>query len=56
MQNPDPLIPLQEVRADYLAAGLDRLHRDYGSISRHVSAGLGVDARTTARIRARLPQ
>ncbi|MEK2478347.1 tyrosine-protein phosphatase [Streptomyces noursei] len=54
MQNPDLLIPLQEVRTGYLAAGLDRLQRDYGGIPRYLSAGLGVDARTTARIRAQL--
>ncbi|MGG2460832.1 tyrosine-protein phosphatase [Streptomyces sp. RGM 3693] len=54
MQDPDLLIPLQEVRTGYLTAGLDRLHRDYGSIPRYLTAGLGVDARTTARIRAQL--
>ncbi|MFE3776288.1 tyrosine-protein phosphatase [Streptomyces sp. NPDC057579] len=54
MQDPDLLIPLQEVRTAYLTAGLDRLHRDYGSIPRYLATGLGVDARTTARIRALL--
>ncbi|ANZ14344.1 protein tyrosine/serine phosphatase [Streptomyces noursei ATCC 11455] len=54
MQNPDLLIPLQEVRTGYLATGLDRLQRDYGGLPRYLSAGLGVDARTAARIRAQL--
>ncbi|WEB38693.1 tyrosine-protein phosphatase [Streptomyces yunnanensis] len=54
MQNPDLLIPLQEVRTGYLAAGLTRLQRDYGGIPRYLSAGLGVDAHTAARIRAQL--
>ncbi|MEU5304897.1 tyrosine-protein phosphatase [Streptomyces noursei] len=54
MQNPDLLIPLQEVRTGYLANGLDRLQRDYGGLPRYLSAGLGVDARTAARIRAQL--
>ncbi|AIA07853.1 tyrosine-protein phosphatase [Streptomyces noursei] len=54
MQDPDLLIPLQEVRTAYLSSGLDRLHRDYGSIPRYLATGLGVDAKTTARIRALL--
>ncbi|MCK7627109.1 tyrosine-protein phosphatase [Streptomyces sp. RS10V-4] len=54
MQDPDLLIPLQEVRTGYLGAGLDRLRRDYGGIPRYLTAGLGLDTATLARIRARL--
>ncbi|WP_307804868.1 tyrosine-protein phosphatase [Streptomyces sp. VRA16 Mangrove soil] len=54
MQNPDLLIPVQEVRVEYLAAALDQVHDDYGSLGRYVREGLGVDRRTVARLRARL--
>ncbi|NEB82367.1 tyrosine-protein phosphatase, partial [Streptomyces sp. SID14478] len=54
MQNPDLLIPLQEVRTEYLAAALDQVRRDYGSLGRYVAEGLRVDRRTAALLHARL--
>ncbi|MFI7340657.1 tyrosine-protein phosphatase [Streptomyces sp. NPDC050085] len=54
MQNPDLLIPLQEVRTEYLSAALDQVRHDYGSLGRYATDGLGVDRRTAALLRARL--
>ncbi|MEU3062229.1 tyrosine-protein phosphatase [Streptomyces subrutilus] len=54
MQNPDLLIPLQEVRTDYLAAATDRMEADYGGFYRYLTEGLGLDLRTLARLRARM--
>ncbi|QNS06819.1 tyrosine-protein phosphatase [Streptomyces xanthii] len=54
MENPDLLIPVQEVRAEYLAAGLDQVRADFGSLERYVSLGLGLDRRDVALLRARL--
>ncbi|MEW2359110.1 tyrosine-protein phosphatase [Spirillospora sp. NPDC029432] len=54
MRNPDLLIPMQEVRADYLAASLDQVRRSYGSLDRYLRYGLGVDPRTQARLRHHL--
>ncbi|WP_018533168.1 MULTISPECIES: tyrosine-protein phosphatase [unclassified Streptomyces] len=54
MQNPDLLIPIQEVRVEYLAAALDQVRHDYGSLERYVREGLGVDRRTLALLRAGL--
>ncbi|MFG2603475.1 tyrosine-protein phosphatase [Streptomyces sp. NPDC048514] len=54
MQDPDLLIPLQEVRGDYLAAFRDQAVRDYGSFGRFLTDGLGLDVLTLARLRARL--
>ncbi|WP_372343983.1 tyrosine-protein phosphatase [Streptomyces sp. KL116D] len=54
MRNPDLLVPLQEVRTDYLTAALDQVVTDYGGLHRYVTEGLGVDRRTAALLRARL--
>ncbi|MFJ9818061.1 tyrosine-protein phosphatase [Streptomyces sp. NPDC101151] len=54
MQNPDLLIPLQEVRSDYLAAFRDQAVQDYGSFGAFLTDGLGLDVPTLARLRARL--
>ncbi|MEV8306076.1 tyrosine-protein phosphatase [Streptomyces flavidovirens] len=54
MQNPDLLIPLQEVRMDYLDSALERLEADYGSLDRYLTEGLGLDRRTLAKLRAGL--
>ncbi|HEU5025131.1 MAG TPA: tyrosine-protein phosphatase [Spirillospora sp.] len=51
MQDPDLLIPIQEVRADYLDSALDQVRRSYGTLDRYLRVGLGVDARTQARLR-----
>ncbi|MDJ0461243.1 tyrosine-protein phosphatase [Streptomyces sp. H27-C3] len=54
MQNPDLLIPLQEVRADYLGSALDRVAADYGGLHHYLGQGLGLDFRTIAKLQARL--
>ncbi|WP_434588542.1 tyrosine-protein phosphatase [Streptomyces sp. A5-4] len=54
MQNPDLLIPLQEVRTDYLRSALDRVAADYGGLHQYLGKGLGLDFRTIAKLQARL--
>ncbi|MFE1308021.1 tyrosine-protein phosphatase [Streptomyces sp. NPDC058755] len=54
MQNPDLLIPLQEVRSDYLAAFRDQAVHDYGSFGAFLINGLGLDVSTLTRLRSRL--
>ncbi|MBT2401731.1 tyrosine-protein phosphatase [Streptomyces sp. ISL-100] len=52
MQNPDLLIPLQEVRMDYLDAALERVEADYGGLDRYLTEGLALDRRTLLKLRA----
>ncbi|OEJ27356.1 protein-tyrosine-phosphatase [Streptomyces agglomeratus] len=54
MQNPDLLIPLQEVRLEYLDAALERMKAEYGGFDRYLTQGLGLDRRTLAKLRAGL--
>ncbi|POX57197.1 protein-tyrosine-phosphatase [Streptomyces sp. Ru71] len=54
MQNPDLLIPLQEVREDYLEAALAQAEHDYGGLLGYLTEGLGLDVPTLARLRAAL--
>ncbi|MCZ4100700.1 tyrosine-protein phosphatase [Streptomyces sp. So13.3] len=54
MRNPDLLIPLQEVRTEYLAAFRDQAEHDYGSFGRFLTDGLGLDPSTLVRLRLRL--
>ncbi|MEV0323778.1 tyrosine-protein phosphatase [Streptomyces sp. NPDC050658] len=54
MKDPDLLVPLQEVRADYLDAALDQVKRDYGSLDGYLTEGLGLDRATLAGLRAQL--
>ncbi|MET9960615.1 tyrosine-protein phosphatase [Streptomyces sp. NPDC006326] len=54
MQNPDLLIPLQEVRQDYLDAATARMEADYGGFYGYLTDGLGLDLRTLAKLQARL--
>ncbi|MEU6662858.1 tyrosine-protein phosphatase [Streptomyces sp. NPDC046821] len=54
MANPDLLIPLQEVRTEYLQSALDQVRTDYGSLGRYVSEGLGLDHRAVGALRTRL--
>lgn len=54
MQNPDLLIPLQEVRTEYLADFRDQATHDYGSFGRFLTDGLGLDPATLIRLRQRL--
>ncbi|UQX00684.1 tyrosine-protein phosphatase [Streptomyces sp. RerS4] len=54
MQNPDLLIPLQEVRQDYLDAATERLEADYGGFYGYLTTGLGLDLRTLAKLQDKL--
>ncbi|KPI30817.1 protein tyrosine/serine phosphatase [Actinobacteria bacterium OV450] len=54
MQNPDLLIPLQEVRQDYLDAATAQLTADYGDFYGYLTDGLGLDLRTLAKLQSRM--
>ncbi|WP_185911203.1 tyrosine-protein phosphatase [Streptomyces sp. WAC07149] len=54
MQDPDLLIPLQEVRQDYLDAATAQLKADYGSFYGYLTDGLGLDLRTLVRLQNKL--
>ncbi|MEU6300331.1 tyrosine-protein phosphatase [Streptomyces erythrochromogenes] len=54
MQNPDLLIPLQEVRQDYLDSATAQMEADYGSFYGYLTEGLGLDLRTLAKLQGRL--
>ncbi|MFD3542422.1 tyrosine-protein phosphatase [Streptomyces sp. NPDC058662] len=54
MQNPDLLIPLQEVRQDYLDAATARMEADYGGFYGYLTDGLGLDLRTLAKLQSRM--
>ncbi|MFC7306455.1 tyrosine-protein phosphatase [Streptomyces monticola] len=54
MQNPDLLIPVQEVRQNYLTAALDQASQDFGGLGGYLRSGLGLDAATLLGLRSRL--
>ncbi|MER7462560.1 tyrosine-protein phosphatase [Streptomyces sp. NPDC097981] len=54
MQNPDLLIPLQEVRQDYLDAATSQLAADYGGFYGYLTDGLGLDLPTLAKLQTKL--
>ncbi|MEU6675391.1 tyrosine-protein phosphatase [Streptomyces sp. NPDC046925] len=54
MQNPDLLIPLQEVRTGYLDAALAEAEQKYGSLGGYLRKGLGLDTRTILALRERM--
>ena len=54
MQNPDLLIPLQEVRLDYLDAALAQLSSQYGDLYGYLTQGLGLTLGDLAALRSRL--
>ncbi|MEU4358626.1 tyrosine-protein phosphatase [Streptomyces virginiae] len=54
MQNPDLLIPLQEVRQDYLDSATAQLEADYGSFYGYLTQGLGLDLRALAKLQSKL--
>ncbi|WP_329386810.1 tyrosine-protein phosphatase [Streptomyces sp. NBC_01351] len=54
MQNPDLLIPLQEVRQDYLDAATAQMEADYGSFYGYLTNGLGLDLRTLAKLQNKM--
>ncbi|MCT4355153.1 tyrosine-protein phosphatase [Streptomyces sp. Je 1-79] len=54
MQNPDLIIPLQEVRTEYLRTALAETEAAYGSLFRYLTDGLGLELRTLAKLQDRL--
>ncbi|WP_055565443.1 tyrosine-protein phosphatase, partial [Streptomyces atriruber] len=54
MQNPDLIIPLQEVRADYLDTALAEAAQRYGGFQGYLTRGLGLDAGTILKLRGRM--
>lgn len=54
MQNPDLIIPLQEVRTEYLDTALDEAAQRYGGLQGYLTKGLGLDAGTILKLRERL--
>ncbi|MFE1553533.1 tyrosine-protein phosphatase [Streptomyces sp. NPDC058734] len=53
MQDPDLLIPLQEVRSDYLAAFRNQAVADYGSFGAFLTDGLGLTPSDLLKLRSR---
>ncbi|MGW4770704.1 tyrosine-protein phosphatase [Nocardia sp. NPDC004278] len=54
MQNPDLLIPLQEVRDQYLDTAIDALEQAYGDFGKFLTQGLGLDGGTLVQLRKNL--
>lgn len=54
MQHPELLIPVQEVRMEYLDAAREQVRRTFGSLDRYVAEGLGVDRGVVGVLRRRL--
>ncbi|MBT2470493.1 tyrosine-protein phosphatase [Streptomyces sp. ISL-66] len=54
MQNPDLLIPLQEVRQDYLDAATTRMEADFGGFYGYLTEGLGLDLNTLAKLQVKM--
>ncbi|WP_405783465.1 tyrosine-protein phosphatase [Streptomyces sp. NBC_00859] len=54
MRDPQLIVPLQEVSGDYLGAALTEAAQRYGSFDGYLSKGLGLDAGTLHKLRARL--
>ncbi|MFI9505465.1 tyrosine-protein phosphatase [Nocardia sp. NPDC052566] len=54
MQNPDLLIPLQEVRDAYLDSAIDKMEQAYGDFGKFLTDGLGLDAMTIVKLRKNL--
>ncbi|WP_459961160.1 tyrosine-protein phosphatase [Nocardia sp. IFM 10818] len=54
MQNPDLLIPLQEVRDAYLDIAVEQVEQEYGDFGNFLTDGLGLDAWTILKLRKNL--
>lgn len=54
MQNPDLLIPLQEVRAAYLDIAVQQIEEKYGEFGDFLTDGLGLDPMTILKLRKNL--
>jgi protein-tyrosine phosphatase len=50
MAEPELLVPLLEVREDYLAAAYDQVARDFGDVDGFLTRGLGLTASTRAAL------
>ncbi|KZM73830.1 tyrosine-protein phosphatase [Nocardia terpenica] len=54
MQDPDLLIPLQEVRETYLDTALQQVQQTYGEFGKFLTQGLGLDPGTILKLRRNL--
>ncbi|MFE2377605.1 tyrosine-protein phosphatase [Streptomyces sp. NPDC059398] len=54
MKDPQLIVPLQEVRKEYIGAALGEVTHRYGGFDGYLSKGLGLDAGTLHKLRARL--
>lgn len=54
MQNPDLLIPLQEVREDYLDIAVTQADQQFDDFGKFLTKGLGLDAGTILKLRKNL--
>ncbi|MCP2290665.1 protein-tyrosine phosphatase [Nocardia amikacinitolerans] len=54
MQNPDLLIPLQEVRDAYLNTAIQQMEQNYGDFGKFLTQGLGLDPGTILKLRKNL--
>ncbi|MEV0294880.1 tyrosine-protein phosphatase [Nocardia sp. NPDC050710] len=54
MQNPDLLIPLQEVRGAYLDTAIELMEQTYGDFGKFLTQGLGLDPGTILKLRRNL--
>ncbi|WP_194819299.1 tyrosine-protein phosphatase [Nocardia sp. XZ_19_385] len=54
MQNPDLLIPLQEVRDAYLDTAVREMETKYGDLGKFLTQGLGLDPGTILKLRRNL--
>ncbi|MEV0760855.1 tyrosine-protein phosphatase [Nocardia sp. NPDC050435] len=54
MENPDLLIPLQEVRDAYLDTAVREMESKYGDLGKFLTQGLGLDAGTILKLRRNL--
>lgn len=54
MQNPDLLIPLQEVREEYLDIAVAQVDQQFGDFGKFLTEGLGLDPGTILKLRKNL--
>jgi protein-tyrosine phosphatase len=54
--DPELLMPVVGVQKEYLEAALDEMHKRYKTIDGYFSQGLGLDAATVGKLRAKLTE
>jgi protein-tyrosine phosphatase len=54
--DPELLMPVVGVQKEYLQTALDEMHKRYETIDGYFSQGLGLDAATVAKLRAKLTE